>query len=46
VRAYFFWIDDVKSVTDELRVNVRNIRRNVKYLRGIATKSLRDQVFS
>jgi len=45
VRAYFFWIDDVESVTDELRVNVRNIRRNVKHLSGIAMKSLREQVF-
>jgi|TARA_R110002110_G_C12892636_1_gene664017 hypothetical protein len=41
----FFWIDDVESVTDELRVNVKNIRRNVKYLDGIAMKSLREQEF-
>jgi hypothetical protein len=45
VRAYFFWIDDVESVTDELRVNVRNIRRNVKHLDGIAMKWLSEQAF-
>ena len=45
VRTYFFWIDDVESVTDELRVNVRNFAPNVKDLSSIAMKSLREQVF-
>jgi len=45
VRAYFFWIDDVESVTDELRVNVKTIRRNVKHLGCIGANSLREQVF-
>jgi len=44
LRAYISWIDDVESVIDELRANVKNIPRNVKHLSSIATKFIRDQV--